>query len=158
MSGSTRGLSAAAHCPDNGLRYVDTSNTLTYRAAHQAVWGDVQWHTTATYVSDDFYYNFGALRDTAAVSFANPGARLCRFGKTTGAHCNYVLYLNRCLNGACHLTQAEINTAEPGDSGGPWYYGGTAYGIHTGEVEGRDVFTPTTYFDEAIAGLRVATT
>lgn len=36
--------------------------------------------------------------------------------------------------------------ADSGDSGGPWFYGNTAYGIHSGykSIWGftRDVFTP----------------
>mgnify|MGYP003494911257 FL=1 len=42
-----------------------------------------------------------------------------------------------------------------GDSGGPWYWGGTAYGIHYGVSTGydgyaRNLFSQTRYSDEAL--------
>ncbi len=51
-----------------------------------------------------------------------------------------------------------MNTREAadGDSGGPWYYGTTAYGIHHGDcysyagVPENDCFSHITYFDEAL--------
>jgi streptogrisin C len=47
------------------------------------------------------------------------------------------------------------------DSGGPWFYGNTAYGLHQGwkwwKFQERDMFTPVTYIDNAL-GIYVATT
>ncbi len=50
------------------------------------------------------------------------------------------------------------DTATGGDSGGPWYYGNTAYGLHGGQVSTwlgtRDFWTRVTYLDDAL-GLSV---
>ena len=51
--------------------------------------------------------------------------------------------------------------SEDGDSGGPWFYGSTAYGIHQGYwyyfPKVRDVFTPVDHIDEALGDWEVAT-
>lgn len=154
---STRGLATAAHC-SNAQDY-EGRGVLTFRAAHDGTWGDVQWHSSSETVSDDFYYNFGVRRDVGRVGFANKDDRLCKFGHTTGAHCDYVYQLNHCNFDRCHLTLMDGRYAEGGDSGGPWYYGNTAYGIHSGykfwNFGYRDAFTPSSYVDDAIPGIYV---
>ena len=96
----------------------------------------------------------------AAVGFRTEGQQLCKYGKTTCATCDEVYELNHCNGDTCHLTAMHNRKADGGDSGGPWYYGTTAYGIHQGykwwNFKNRDLFTPATYLDEAL-NIRVAT-
>ena len=51
--------------------------------------------------------------------------------------------------------------AEGGDSGGPPYWGNTAYGLHQGakwwNFKYRDLFTRATYVDNALPGVFIAT-
>lgn len=49
--------------------------------------------------------------------------------------------------------------ADGGDSGGPWYFGFSAYGIHHGpkwHFGGRDLYTPVVLLPDAL-GVHVAT-
>lgn len=48
----------------------------------------------------------------------------------------------------------ENRYADGGDSGGPWYYGNSAFGVHSGWVlaafKNRDQFTPLLYSGDAL--------
>lgn len=156
----TRGMSTAAHC---GNSQSDGSVTLYFQNEHDGWWGDVQWHTSSSYEADDFYSgSFEAnLRDVSGVGFATEGQSLCRNGKSTGKECDTVYQLNHCVGDRCHLTAMHNDEASGGDSGGPWFYGNTAYGIHSGykwwNFKYRDVFTPVRYIDDGMPGVYVAT-
>ena len=162
-NGSTRGLVTAAHCPDTQSQ---GGYSLTFQQAHQGTWGDFQWHISAAYEADDFYAgnlvtNASDLRDVGSRGNAVVGQDLCRNGKTTRKNCDVVYQLNHCSGNDCHLTAMQNDTGEDGDSGGPWYWGTVAYGVHKGAkywFGSRDVFTPQQYIDDGISGLVVATT
>ncbi len=98
-------------------------------------------------------------RDVSGVGFRVEGQRLCKFGQRSGKSCDYVYQLNHCWDDYCHLTAMHNDNAEGGDSGGPWFYGTVAYGVHSGykwwNFKFRDVFTPATYIDDALPGVRI---
>lgn len=155
-----RGMTTASHC-NNALDYswIDAGapwTRLTFQAEHNGTWGDVQWHTSTNQVDDDFYQNWYSLRDTNAVGYAQDNQAVCLFGHTTGQTCDVVYQRNHCLGNRCHLTLTENHYAKGGDSGGPWFWGNTAYGIHSGSKNypwtwsARSSFTPVTYLDEAL--------
>lgn len=112
---------------------------------------------------------FGAMGADAAT---DPAARisaaldvdLCRYGHSSGAQCAEVENNNICSTTssgtACNLTRMKNDEASGGDSGGPWYYGNTAYGFHKGAVGtllgSRDVFSKATLIDDAL-GVSVRT-
>jgi hypothetical protein len=151
------GLSTAGHCGDS--QNYEGRAVLSFKAEHQGSWGDMQWHSSSERVSDDFHASASDIRDTAAVGFATEGQALCRYGKTTGKECSNVYQLNHCNGSRCRLTLMNTNEAAGGDSGGPWFYGTTAHGIHQGEKfywGAKDLFTPVTYLDEGI-GVSVIT-
>lgn len=57
---------------------------------------------------------------------------------------------------ACRLVRTDSDISDGGDSGGPWYYGNTAYGIHWGVfgtwLGDRSAFSRAAYVDEALNG------
>lgn len=156
----TRGLATAGHC-NNSQTYTPTGTSLVYMAGYQGWWGDVQWHTsTALTEQDDFYYTASYRRDVSGTAMPTEGQWLCRYGYVTGNQCDQVYQLNHCSYSTCHLTAMHNREASGGDSGGPWYSGNTAYGLHQGRkfwsLKWRDVFTPVRYIDDAL-GIYVAT-
>lgn len=52
------------------------------------------------------------------------------------------------------MTMVKEVITEPGDSGGPWFLGTTAYGIHSGRARVwfrlRSVFTPVALLREGL--------
>jgi len=154
------GISTAAHCPESGNPPTMTWNGLVsvfLYAQHQGSWGDVQWlvNSSAVFV-DDFLADTTDYRDVAGVAYPVEGQTLFRYGITTGRQHDTVAHNNVCNYGmgACHLTEMSHMYGQGGDSGGPWYFGNTAYGIHEGYVwvpfHYADVFTPASYFLTAI--------
>jgi streptogrisin C len=84
--------------------------------------------------------------------------------QTFGAGCADVQDLSACATvtsaegtyTACRLVRTDNDISDPGDSGGPWYWGTTAYGIHWGTFDtvfgDRSAFSRATYVDEALNG------
>ena len=164
------GIVTAGHC-SNSTTYEDYSG-----AAEVAMglggppggdWGDFQFQTTSTTEVDDFYYNKGVTRDVTGIANPTSGQRLCKFGHAYGVGCAYVQDLSACATDtaegvtytACRLVRTDNDISEGGDSGGPWYYGNTAYGIHWGTFSTwlgeRSAFSRTTYVDEALNGVTI---
>ena len=156
---STRGLATAGHC-NNSQTYTPTGTSLAYYAVYMGWWGDVQWHTSISLTfQDDFYYTASYRRDVSGTAMPTEGQWLCRYGYVSGNQCDRVYQLNHCSGSICHLTAMHNDEASGGDSGGPWYSGNTAYGLHQGWkiwFGSRDVFTPVRYIDDAL-GIYVAT-
>ena len=124
-------------------------------AEHEGGWGDFQWHTTATDTfTDRFQYDTGVRRQVWRVGTAIKGQTICRFGRTTGRQCDEVFKVNVSSGSADRQVLMTNDEAEGGDSGGPWYLGSSAYGVHRGSkwswFKQRDVWSQLRYVDDAI--------
>jgi hypothetical protein len=81
-------------------------------------------------------------------SWANPveGQSLCKYGKNTHYTCDVTFKDNECRDNYCDMMTMQHRYAASGDSGGPWFAGNTAYGVHSGyktlSSSLRDMFTP----------------
>jgi streptogrisin B len=81
-------------------------------------------------------------------SSANPtfGILACVYGKMSGTHCATVLATDTCVAYAgfpkfCGIARVSGILTQPGDSGGPWFAGTKALGVHSGRWNGVSVFT-----------------
>lgn len=164
LSDNSRGIAFAEHC--DGTIY-DDGDKLTYRDSHNGTHGDMEWRYGPDYEVDDFYAGNGSAtevnrRDVSGYATPVEGQTLCFNGKTTHKHCQQVRKVSVCSNGSCHLVQMGEHSTDNGDSGGPWFYGNTAYGIHKGSQYDpfwpydRSVFTKVTRLDDGL-GVVVAT-
>lgn len=157
------GILTAGHCDSTPYTVENTSGgtewAATNKGSHQGWWGDFRWLTTTQTETTSFYTAWSTRATLKSVANPVDNQRLCRFGHKTGRSCSaYVAdtYLCRTidLNYLCHLVRMDRDTADKGDSGGPWFSGSTAYGVHTGQVGtifgSRDVFSRMTYVDEAL--------
>lgn len=133
-SGKLAGLMTAGHC--NDALSVDGGNKL-YRASKfiGGARGDAQWHRSRVSVSPHFRYAWGKYRPVWAHPVPKVGTKVCRFGAVSGngSGCTTIKYVSACKGKVCQMVMTEGDTGRrPGDSGGPWYYGNNAYGIHNG--------------------------
>jgi hypothetical protein len=108
--------------------------------------GDLAWYRGGNFhnASAWFYHDWNSIRQVTAVGTARIGNTACNFGRATGGggdKCRIVVSLNRCEGGYCGLTVMSGYINAVTDSGGPWFFGGTAYGIHHGR-QGGSAFTP----------------
>lgn len=139
---------------------------MTYKAGHEGTHGDFQWHTGPK-TGDDFYAGNDTglefdLRDVSGIAAPVVGMSLCKNGATNQKDCQEVESLNVCTDSLCNLVQMGARLAAGGDSGGPVYWGNTAYGLHQGWMYDpafpfdRDVFSRADRIDNAL-GIYIAT-
>jgi hypothetical protein len=102
----------------------------------------MQWHATPSIAPRFRAYN-NVYRDVETVGFPVVGETACHYGIGTGiGTCGTVRQANTCLRldapefvatRLCNAATMTADISEPGDSGGPWFYGNTALGIHHGQ-------------------------
>ncbi|ASU82359.1 hypothetical protein CDO52_05750 [Nocardiopsis gilva YIM 90087] len=158
----TKRIATAGHCGrSKAKRNYDNhsrdggSTTVTRVWWHKGTWGDIAYYSrggkTATRT---FYHDWNSKRYVDRRGGRPPkGTKVCKFGMASGKSCATVRY--RRANGSTVRNMVITDTAgsAPGDSGGPWYYGGTAYGVHFGKIKTqgdtamRASFTPIRQFE-----------
>ncbi len=135
----TRGITTAGHCPDT-LSY--NGNTLPWVDGTGGGVVDIQWHTAPGLTVRNLIFDGGGQRPINYLNFRATtfvGATVCKYGKTTGFGCGTVLDTE--YNGS--NIRVDIPGA-PGDSGGPWFLGNTAYGtsISMLPASGHTIYGP----------------
>ena len=129
------GVLTARHCTSWPTVYDGNStNGSVYHASGRdlrVIW--LNGSVTRTFRSNTSTY-------TTATGQGDPsiGYFLCRWGKVTGRQCGSVYDDNYCSTGVlpgttqCGLYKVSPTNVVGGDSGGPWFTGGRAYGITSG--------------------------
>ncbi len=152
-TGGQRGISTAGHCP-NSESYG--GHNLPFQAERFQGSQDVQWHsipsgdTARPWVYDGIaggstpYYR--VITGTLGRSGQPVGALVCSYGVATHYRCGRIVWKNYAPSYVPSAQATFIvlhndngdDIANLGDSGGPWFSGGTAYGIHSGDYNGND--------------------
>lgn len=145
-AGGKTGLTTAEHCTnkivngksvnqpltvDGGKKLINPPQTKMFRSEGDAAY----LRSNNVTVNPRFRYDWGSYRNVWAHPVMGVGTKVCRFGaKTgTGSGCTKVKYVSACYSVYCGLATTTAWTRDDkGDSGGPWYYGNNAYGIHSG--------------------------
>jgi len=153
-----RGLLTAGHC-DNGGQYAVTPNgSPSYsKSTWSELWNqttDMQIDVLASHTPLNSFFGTSATTATTATGTGTAwqGQYLCHRGVTTGYSCGYVqstafapTWQGACNNTTCASTFVQVSGInlrnDHGDSGGPWFIGGTAYGIHMGGTLGLGVWS-----------------
>lgn len=158
-SSGTRGISTAGHCGDS---QSDDGVALTFQAQHVGDHGDFQWHTGSQSMPNDFYAGTASVTETDRRSVTSVGApvvdqSLCKNGATNHQDCQEVRNIGVCYDDKCNLVQMGARLAAGGDSGGPVYWGNTAYGLHQGWMydpafpADRDLFSRADRLPDALS-------
>lgn len=144
-SSYSNGVMTAEHC-NNSQTYAGRSVLTTFRSAMSKAQGDVQWHSSSETAGALFYYKSGSLRQRTKTAHASAGTKVCVYGKATNDSCDEVYKTNQCSGNYCKLTMTHRHKTDQGDSGGPWLFGNTGYGVHHGYktylLIQRSLFTP----------------
>lgn len=145
-SGGITGISTAEHCESLPKKY-DGVTIATQRILSKGQ-GDVRWaRATSSTVkpSKAFQYDYSKFRSVSRTSNPAVGTIICKFGLTHGYKCSKVYKTGVCSIGYCNLHAATDYISRPGDSGGPWFSGTVAMGIHHGQAtingKKRSLFT-----------------
>lgn len=145
-NGETNAMTTAAHCPDQ-LTYVDLDGS-TVDLPMIGSWGlgyqDVQLNGSPVPLEPLFYSNRGAgtLRQVATwrnVASTRAGDFVCHYGESSGYSCATVELTDYAppgdlCGGPCSPTWVTVQgpSCIAGDSGGPVFSGGVAFGIAKG--------------------------
>lgn len=171
ISDGVDGVLTANHCVAGPLTKYKETNGNTYNIVYQgsssALLGDAAWCTTSHFEYDDFFYAHWSRRDVHSLKnhiYMDVGDLVCRYGRATGQSptCPAIkqLFVAGNVNGTIYrnLIRTYPSGGQGGDSGGPWYVGGTAWGIHTGThaSSGDSFFTSVSVVDGNM-GVRLRT-
>ena len=145
-NGEVNAMTTAAHCPDQ-LTYVDRDGS-TVELPMIGSWGlgyqDVQLNGSPLPLEPLFYSNRGAGTLRRLVTWRNAantraGDFVCHYGESSGYSCATVELTDyappgELCGGPCSPTWVTVKgpTCIAGDSGGPVFSGGVAFGIAKG--------------------------
>ena len=165
-SDGTKGITSAGHCPNtqtyngDGLTFESEKLTGSY---------DIQWYTTPGYTVTNKirWWSDGTTRDITATKSRSSqviGGYVCKYGKTSHYTCGYISDKNFEYHGQATFIRVN-NTAgyddlsSGGDSGGPWFLTGDAYGTHVGAptVDPNDAIYMAVNYVESGLGVTVMT-
>lgn len=149
--GGTKGVITAGHC--NSTQAFNT-RALPYQSEAYGGSHDVQWHTAPAELHvtnriwdglfDASTPNYRFIDGTRPRSLQFIGEVVCKYGMTTGATCGTISsttftpgYVPSAAATFIVVTSGTQDQSEPGDSGGPWYSGSTAYGVMSGHFLGN---------------------
>lgn len=157
-SDGRKGITTAAHC---GTAISFNGTALNYVQGFLGGNHDVQWHeapgsTIRGLMRVQFHPKISRhVRSTRNRDAQVVGEYVCRYGKVTHFACGdirskHVQPTNQvgCENTPCQFSATFIRVrvtrglvSQRGDSGGPWFSGNTAYGIHRSRsrVEGTNI-------------------
>ena len=142
------GLLTAGHC-SNSMHYWHNGTIhfdITYQYERWDADQDWQWHTTPD-TEVGVFWDGGSYR---AVTGTEPRSSMvgdfaCHYGFVTGQSCGTIQSITYvpnlpfgCGGVTCAAVYARVTgsglKSSGGDSGGPWFVGGRAYGIHMGSA------------------------
>ncbi|QVJ03466.1 hypothetical protein KGD82_27665 (plasmid) [Nocardiopsis eucommiae] len=154
QSSNTKRVGTAGHCLIAASGTYSNHSTHGGRTTvsrvwrHNGSWGDIGYFSIGTKTATrTFYQNTNSTRyATGRAGLPAVGTSICKYGRTTGRSCSTVRQRQVSAGGKSNLVVMNSTNSRGGDSGGPWYNGGTAYGIHMGRVGGRAAFTPAYFF------------
>jgi hypothetical protein len=138
-----RGILTAGHCTENGapqttLTYEDRYTMTPGESAAEGL-GDAQFHHSSDSVGPAFVYernqSTGQLftRNLARTDVPDFNEDVCAFGWATKKQiCSRVNGYDQSSGPYFNLVRTEFHLSTGGDSGGPWFYGPTGFGIHFG--------------------------
>ena len=169
-AGTKRGVVTAGHCDDNLSVLLGTSNIgllqQEYRVDTEGA--DLQWHSDpANLYPNEIVAAATTVKITSGATIGTmvPGVtQVCVVRKSGGTTCgkihstNYIAPITNTgpWVGATDSTTIAAMTAS-GDSGGPWYFGNKAFGIHRGSAGVVSFFTPIERLSKLV-GVTLATT
>ncbi|MGK5450385.1 S1 family peptidase [Streptomyces radiopugnans] len=143
----------AGHCTNGTSSWSNGSSTIGSTAGSSFPNND---YGIVRYTSSISRPGSVGSQDIARAANPSVGQTVYRRGSTTGTHSGRVTGLNATVNyGGGDVVYGMIQTnvcAEPGDSGGPLYYGTTAFGLTSGG-SGNCRTGGTTFFQPVVEAL-----
>jgi len=141
IPGGSSGVVTADHCR-NDMRYNHTAGIVVIEIDGPTN-VDMQFHKTISangHSTDSQFYTHSGWRTLTSKTTPSSGDPVCVYGvasQNSGSNCTTNIdTVNHCLTYSgelyCGLVYMDDGVTEAGDSGGPWHWGTSAYGTHSG--------------------------
>ncbi|GAA3801895.1 hypothetical protein GCM10022226_22140 [Sphaerisporangium flaviroseum] len=162
-STGAKGSLTARHCADGSQYYTyrnhpnyDTDTTTLsrwFRAEDYDLARYDKSSTTSMTQTRTFYYDWNLPRYAHDVGTSPVvGQLVCKFGRTSGATCDNITDTSADITDEDWITDGKTykgnivtdDIADPGDSGGPLYYGNRAWGVTS--AQSNTLFDTSAYF------------
>lgn len=151
----------------NGIIHPgEVAHSFVLQAEHVGAYGDIEWHTTNVAEWDDYYSTASTVADVVSVepwASMSIGEGVCFYGRFSNSqNCSLDIAATSisCTDPdtgqtASRLVKMNGVTTVGGDSGGPWFSAGRAYGTQKGHCShpngvNGDAFSVADLFDEAL--------
>ncbi len=148
VRGSTYGIITAAHCTTKPSTYDGGTTGTTHVASSLR---DVRYTVlSGTTPQNKIRIGSGTYKTITAYASPTVGMTIDMYGKVSAGNTTTIESNPGCVtftsgNTWCDLFYTTDKVTQPGDSGGPWYRGSTAYGLTTGNNAGGSYITPVGY-------------
>jgi streptogrisin C len=147
IGSSELGVVTAGHCPNTlSQNAAGGYIAFNFRAEHIGTSGDIQWMRSPAMMDGWFHHDRGLGTAVTGQGIAGIGTTLCKFGEKTGRTCGTVQERGTSLTTQSgtsdNLVRTTGMTVDTGDSGGPVFKGGYAYGLVKGFQGGNYYYTP----------------
>lgn len=152
-SGAYR-MGSAGHCHPKTwqstrmiLRSMDggTSSYIKNTIAWEDSTGDIGLWTLGTFKPMAVFYAKSTMKSSVRgwIRYPSVGSSVCKFGSSSGFTCDVINNSSWSWMGLGQLVRTRNDKSHSGDSGGPWFSGNTAYGVHMGSATflQDDIFT-----------------
>lgn len=133
------GISSAGHC-EEATKYVhpgDGSTVyLNLQGYKEGNLGDLAWYTTSEFERADFFVRSSERRNVTEVARGNSydkNEQIWYYGRTSGYGSAWVYSPYATCAYLATMVFMETAPQAGGDSGGPWFVGGQANGITSGQ-------------------------
>jgi streptogrisin C len=139
------GVLSADHC-NISMAYDGNGTVLNnaFRLASRTT--DIQWYRIRTghNMSTQFTV-YSTNRTVKTVANAVLGSIVCHYGRASSERCANIVAIDQCITYPGGVTRCGIDITQGdvsagGDSGGPWYSGNQANGIHSGATAGFESY------------------
>ena len=161
------GVIGAGHCvPMNRL---SSDDHVMYQQGHRyGSNGDIAWWTTNTVEEARFYSGANTINLVGWVadppSEVSVGDTVCLWGRGHAGEgeardCVKIADKSISCGGLTNMVLVTKDVGIGGDSGGPWFYGGAAYGVHHGKCSDshpQDAYTPAWNVDNVFDSVAIA--
>ena len=147
------GIVQAAHC-DDAIDLIHNTHSMTLQDEHYGAYGDVEIFSTATTDEPYFYASSTEWREVLGMKPREDltvGENICAYGVGSNSrNCSQLKYVSTTCGVLSRMVEMEDDIMTGGDSGGPWFKGDRAVGIHHGPCGDGVLFSVASLLPEAL--------
>lgn len=150
---SYNGIVQAEHCKD-AIDTIHGAHSMTLQDEHYGAYGDVEIFSTATTDEPYFYASSTEWREVLGMKAWTDlvvDENICAYGRASNSrNCSQVHDVWTTCGVLNRMVEMDDDIMTSGDSGGPWFKGNRAVGVHHGPCGDGDQFSAVSLLPNAL--------